>query len=73
MAKQFEIGKKYTAKSFAGHICEYICVSRTAKTVTLYDELYKENFVKRIKIDNNTEYITFSAEFMGWCEMNVYA
>lgn len=73
MMKRFEVGKTYTAKSFAGHTCEYVCVKRTEKTVTLYDELYKENFVKRIKVENSIEYITFSAEFMGWCEMNVYA
>ena len=73
MIKKFEVGKTYTGKTFLGHTCKYECIKRTEKTVTLYDELDDERLVKRIKVTNNTEYVTFSEDYMGWVEMNVYA
>lgn len=71
--KAFEVGSIYIAKDFFGKDSNYKCLKRTNKTVTLFDELYKENFTKKIKTDSNGEYVVFDKSFMGYCEMTVRA
>ena len=71
--KLFEVGSIYIAKDFSGRDNNYKCLKRTNKTVTFLDELYKENFTKRIKTDSKGEYVVFDKNFMGYCEMTVRA
>lgn len=70
---QFEVGKTYVGLDFFGRDNKYLCVKRTKSTVTLFDELYNENFVKKIKCTSKYEYVVFSKQFMGYAEMEITA
>jgi len=73
---RFEIDKIYEGKTFTGYPIRFKCIGRTSKTVKLQDVTYNDDEpieVKRIKSNSKGEYVVFSAEYMGFCEMELRA